>query len=220
MKALSAGFEKARREDGFTIVELMMVMILSVIMLAGMVALLTGAFDIFNSSKNLEVITDSSRRALPAMARVLRGALHFDNANCTEDKIVFWSDIDYNADDVNEKTQGDLADVDNYTQAEMVELSRYESNAKINVTEPGGAIVPTGASTPKLCSNVTRLQFYYFQSGVTPGGSDPYNPTGDYTGSDINGEVGMVRIVLTLRKGSITRNFHQDVFLRALVREE
>jgi Tfp pilus assembly protein PilW len=220
MKALSARFEKARREDGFTVVELTIVIIVSVIMLAGMVALLTGAFDIFNSSKDLEAITDSARRAMPAMARVLRGALHFDNANCTEDKIVFWSDIDYNADDANEKTQGDLADVDNYTQAEMVELIRYGSQAKINVTEPGGTYVATGAATPKLCSNVTRLQFYYFQSGVTPGGSDPYNPTRTYTGSDINDEVGMVRIVMTLEKGDVTRNFHQDVFLRALVREE
>lgn len=200
-----------KSEPGFTIVELVLVMVISLIMLAGMIALVSGAFTVFNTSKDLAAVSDSARRTLSAMTRALRPALNMVNAGCTEDKITFYADID--------NDQGSTADIETYNLAELVELSRYGAEAKINVTEPGQTPIATGASTPKIGSYVTRLQFYYFQNGRTPGGTDPFNPTLTYIGSDINGEVGMVRIVLTLNKGNTTRKFYQDVFLRVILRQ-
>jgi hypothetical protein len=178
-------------------------------MMAGMVALVSSAVQLFRTSKDLGAVTDSARRSLASMARVLRLALHFDNSNCTVDKVTFWCDVD--------NDQSNAADVDNYALAERVQLMRYGTEAKINVTEPGATPVETGASTPRLGSYVSSLKFYYFQHGPVPS-ADPFTPTGTYTGSDINGEVAVVRIVMTFRKGSTTRRFYQDVFLRIIIR--
>ena len=95
-----------KTEEGFTIVELMMVVIISLVMMAGMVALVSSAVQLFRTSKDLGAVTDSARRSLASMARVLRLALHFDNSNCTVDKVTFWCDVD--------NDQSNAADVDDW----------------------------------------------------------------------------------------------------------
>lgn len=230
MKQIAGLMNKVRREDerGFTIVELMMVVLISLIMMAGMVVLIAATFQIFNSSKDLESITDSQRRTLLAMSRILRSAVHFINSDCTETKVTFYSDID---DGVNEKLASPpinptAIDADNYVDTsgrpltELVQLSELNgaqptNSVMISVTKPRG----TTSSTAKLGSFVadSGLKFFYFQKGTSPSGSDPFNPTNSYIG-DINGDVGMIRIVLIMKKGNTTRKFFQDVFLRILQR--
>jgi type II secretory pathway pseudopilin PulG len=222
MKRIAGLMKKVRHEDesGFTIVELMMVAIISVIIMAGMVALVSSAFQVFNSSKDLETVTDSSRRSLLAMSRMVRQALHFKNDACTVSKLTFYADIN--------NDQGNTVDVDTWGNSqtgigytERVQLMQVGDGIRINVTPPNVAASDTTVATPKLGSYLaqpTGLQFFYFQKGETPTGSDPFNPGNTYGGGDVNSDVGMIRIVLTLHKGNTTRRFFQDVFLRIILR--
>src|SRR5450759_28681 len=52
----SWGGDEGRR--GFTLVELLIVIILSAIILAGMVALISSVFNVFTQSKNLQALND------------------------------------------------------------------------------------------------------------------------------------------------------------------
>ncbi len=215
MKQIAGLMKKVRREDesGFTIVEMTMVVVISLIMMAGMVALLSSSFKVFNSSKDLETITDSSRRSCLAMSRIVRGALHFTNSECDINKLTFYSDVS--------NSQGNTVDVDTWTTTQRVQLMQVGTAIRINITAAGGTPVATDASTPKLGSYLTGtsgLKFFYFAKGESPSGSDPFNPDNAYSGSDINSDVGMIRIVLVLHKGNTTRQFFQDVFLRILLR--
>jgi type II secretory pathway pseudopilin PulG len=215
MKKVAGLMKKVRKEDesGFTIVELTMVVIISLIMMAGMIALLTSAFQVFNSSKDLETITDSSRRSLLAMSRMVREGLHFTNSECDVSKLTFYADIN--------NDQGNTVDVDTWSTTERVQLMQVGTAIRINITPAGGTPGPTNDTTPKLGSYLAStdgLRFFYFEKGTSPQGSDPFNPTNTYSGSDINTDVGMIRIVLTLHKGNTTRRYFQDVFLRIILR--
>lgn len=215
MKQFAGLMKKVRREgeSGFTIVELTMVVIISLIMMAGMVALLSSAFQVFNSSKDLESITDTSRRSLLAMSRIVREALHFTNSECDGNKLTFYADV--------RNASTNSVDVDSWSTADRVQLMQVGTAIRINITKSPNPIFPTDASTQKLGSylaSTSGLQFFYFENGNSPSGSDPFNPDNAYNGSDINSDVGMIRIVLTLHKGNTTRRFFQDVFLRILIR--
>lgn len=203
---------KMAGEEGFTLVELMIVIVISVIMLAGMIALVTSAINLFNASKDLQALTDSARRALASMARQVRGALHLDDANCSETVLSFYADID--------NDQAGTADVDNYTEAEYIRYYQSGDDVVMTITQPTGDTDPDNPGS-NLGSYVRTngLRFYYFQPGVMPGGADPYNPSGNFTGPNYNEEVGMVRIVMQLSKGKSNRSFYQDVFLRVLSRD-
>ncbi len=215
MKQIAGLMKKVRHEDesGFTIVELTMVVIISLIMMAGMVALLTSAFQVFNSSKDLETITDTSRRSLLAMSRMVREGLHFVNSECDVNTLTFYADID--------NDQPNTVDVDTWSTTERVQLTQVGTAIRINVTEPGDTPGPTTDASPKLGSylaSANGLKFFYFKKGKSPTGSDPFNPENTYTESDLNSDVGMIRIVLTLHKGNTTRRYFQDVFLRIILR--
>src|SRR5450759_2980279 len=73
---------KIRNDGGFTIVELLIVMIISLIMLIGMVGLLSMGFQAFSDGRTLQAITDASRRALPAMDRQIKSLLHINDDEC------------------------------------------------------------------------------------------------------------------------------------------
>lgn len=198
---------KVRGEGAFTIVELTMVMIISTIMLSGLVTLVWGAMQSFNSSKDLQAVNDSSRRVLATMNRQIRTALHIDDSNTTNITFAFWADVD---DD-----QGNTADIDTYTNAEWVGFY-YDGathKAMVQVTEPAGG----GTTTGTLGSYVTSIDYYYFPAGVIPTG-DPYAPTNGYVGTNFNEDIGMVRVVIRLQKNRVRRTFYQDVFLRVLNR--
>ena len=214
MKGIARGLRRIREGEGFTIVELTLVIVISVIMLAGMAALVKTSIDLFNNGKNLQAVTDSARRALQSMARQMRDALHIDNANTDNTQFTFWADID--------NDNGNAVNINSYDG--VTEKVRFYREAAYNraveqVTQPtseGG-----GTTASSLSSFVTDLRFFCFPRYVMPGGSDPLNPTGYIpSGGDENGEAAMVRIVMRLSKGKVRRAFHQDVFLRVLERSD
>lgn len=197
-------------EDGFSLVELSMVIIISTIMLAGMVGIIMTSFNLFTNSKDLQAITDSSRRILGSMTRQIRSALYLVNEECDGDTLTFYADVD--------NDQGTAADVDNYLEAEKVSLYLENNKVMMSVLEPGGESPVTAV----LGSNVDDMDYYYFRAGEKPvldsEDPDPMSPTNGYTAADKNESAGMIRIVLKMKKNDVSRSFYQDVFLRVLDR--
>jgi len=210
---------KLRDDGGFTIVELLMVSIIGSIMLAGMVGLIASIFGVFGESKDVQTLNDSSRRALAGVSSLLRTALHFDNLTSSVSQVTFWADIDNDQIPVvgNSST---WADIVRYKLAETVELYSNNNKLTMKVTPPLKELNEgVTVSTARLGSYLTDLKFFYFPAGVMPGGTDPYNPTGGIPdGSDINGQVSMIRVVLKMSKGKVHRSYYQDVFLRIIER--
>lgn len=209
MQRISGALRRIRRaEKGFTMVELLIVMVVSVILIAGMIGLIEMAMGQLTRSRALASVTDSARRALASMDRQVKQALQFDDANCSSTVIAFWGDID--ADDPD-------ADVEHYQNAEYVRFYLGGGNKLTEeITQPAADGGATSFNT--LCSYVTNVTFYYFAQGVTP----IYNAgTGTYTNGmtgNYNASCGMVKAVVTFQRSKITRKFEQDMFLRILDR--
>jgi len=203
-------------QQAFTIVELLLVMIISLIIMAGMVALISSVFTVFRTSRDLQALNDSSRRALDIMSRQLRTALHFDSSICSVDTVTFWGDIDGDQ-DLPGSTAPTPTDVNNYTPAETVQLLQWGSTVRANVTQPGE---PT-PDPITVGSFVGNLNFYYFAKDVVPGGTDPTDPDGNFNPSvdKVNDKAAMIRIVLRLRKGKVHHSYYGDVFLRIVLRQ-
>ena len=207
-RKIRAAWSGDEGRQAFTIVELLLVVIISMIILAGMVALISSVFTVFRTDKDLQALNDSWRRALASMSSQLRTALHFDNDNCTESTLTFWADID---------SSTKLVDIYNYnTLAEKAQFLKNGSKVAEAVTQPGS----TTPVTATLGSYVGTLKFFYFQQDVVPGGSDPTNPSGNFdpTEVDVNTDASMIRIVMKLQKGNVHHTYYQDVFLRIVVR--
>jgi prepilin-type N-terminal cleavage/methylation domain-containing protein len=198
-----------RGEEGFTMVELLIVMIVSLILIAGMVGLVQMGMNQLTKSRALGTITDASRRALLTLDRQIKQALQFDDANCSDTQVAFWGDVD---------SDNSNADVVNFANAEYVVFRKNGSTLQEVITQPTGDGGATSYNT--LCSYVTSLKFYYFATGVTP----VYNPgTGTYTngipnGGTFNKSAGMIKVVMGFRRASVSRTFEQDIFLRILNR--
>jgi Tfp pilus assembly protein PilW len=201
--------KKARQgEKAFTMVELLIVMIMSLILIAGMVGLIEMSMKQFNNSRAVEAITDSSRRALSSMGRQIKTALHFEDASCDANNLTFYADID---DD-----NGTAADVNNYTNADLVQF--YRSGTKLVQRTQAPVSEGSAVSFVNLCSDVSSVTFHYFAKGVKPvysGGTYTNEVTSNY-----NAGVGMVKIIVTFQKGRVVRQFEQDVFLRILLRTD
>jgi type II secretory pathway pseudopilin PulG len=196
-------------EQAFTMVELLIVMIISLVLIAGMVGLIEMGMNQLTRSRALEAVTDSSRRALASMDRQIKQALHFDDANCNSTVIAFWGDVD---------SDNTTADVTNYTDAEYVRFYLGAGNKLTEeITQPASEGGATTYNT--LCSYVTGVTFYYFTQGVLP----VYNPgTGLYTNgltSTYNDSTGMIKAVVQFQRAKISRKFEQDIFLRVLNRK-
>ena len=206
-------------QQAFTIVELLLVMIISLIIMAGMVALISSVFTVFRTSRDLQALNDSSRRALDIMSRQLRTALHFNSSICDVDNVTFWGDIDGDQ-DLPGSTAPTPTDVNNYTPAEMVQLRQRGSTVVADVTQPG-KIPPTPDPPITVGSFVGNLNFYYFAKDVVPGGTDPTDPDGNFNPSvdKVNDKAAMIRIVLRLRKGKVHHSYYGDVFLRIVLRQ-
>lgn len=196
-------------EKAFTLVELLIVMIISTILLAGMIGLVEMSMRQFNRSKQINAVSDSARRALTSMGRQVRTALHFDDAQCSSTQVSFYADIDSDDPD---------SDVDAYTNAEYVRFYLQNGDLVQMTTQPAA---DGGATTfVSLCENVYALSFHYFGKGVKP----IYNPgSGLYTNettSNYNADVGMVKPIIEFRRGMINHKYEQDIFLRVLQRSD
>jgi type II secretory pathway pseudopilin PulG len=217
MKSMSGLIKRIRTdEQGFLLVELLIVMVVSLIMLAGMVGLISMGFQSFSSSKNLQALADASRRVLPAMDRQMKPLLHINDDECVANyKVVspagVWDGMSFYA-DVDNDNAG--SDVENYTAAEKIEF--YKSGDKLmqRTTEPGvgGAVTSTS-----LCSYVDTVRFYYFPAGIAPGNDSP--PANRYQGDSPNGNAGSIKVVIELKKGNMTKTYEQNTFLRVLERD-
>lgn len=196
-------------EEGFSLVELLVVIIVSLILLAGMVGLLQMALGQFNQARAIATVTDSARRSLSSIGRQVKSALHFDDANCGANQMAFWGDIDSdNAD----------ADVDLYTNAEYVRFYLLNNELMQQITQPsseGG-----GMSNVALCSSVQSVRFYYFAQGVRPVYDSVSRTYTNSLNGNFNASTGMVKVVITYRNRGVTRVFEQDMFLRILNRAD
>ena len=189
-------------QAGFTIVELLTVLTVSVIIMAGMVGLIEMATNALTQSRSLEAVTDSARRSLSSISRQVKTALHIDDANTSATQFSFWGDVD---------NDNPTADVDHYTDAEYVRFFRSGTNLMQQTTHPPGD--PTQANvttTISLASNVSSVQFLYYAAG------DNTNTLS----SGYNSGAGMVKVILGYKRTTIARNFEQDMFLRILVRSQ
>ncbi len=219
MKKIRGAWSGEEGQRAFTLVELLVVLVISVIILGGMVGIVSSVMGLFNQSKDVQALNDSSRRATSSMSRQLRTALHFDNSNCTVDTVTFWADIDNDQQSLPGSPSTTWANVFNYTRTEKVQFLESNGTVAVNVTEPAVDPDPQGTTTSTLGSYFTSLKFYYFQQNVVPGGT-PTNPTYDFdpTVLKVNDEVSMIRIVMTLKKGKVQRTYYDDVFLRIVTR--
>jgi prepilin-type N-terminal cleavage/methylation domain-containing protein len=203
-------------EKGFTLVELLIVMIVSLIMLAGMVGLLEMSFNAFSTGKRVQALADASRRVLPAMDRQMKGLLHINNAECvTNYKVAagVWKGISFYSDINNDNPTANVENYDGTTGAEKVEFYQESDKLMQKTTYPDPAKQPTITS---LCSYVDSVRFYYFPVGVAPGNGSP--PSGYYTGDTPNENAGSVKAVITLTKEGMTKTYEQNTFFRILQR--
>ena len=198
---------EGKREHGFTLVELMIVMIVSLIMMAGMIGLLYMSFNTFKKHRDLNALTNSSRRSLQMISRELRSNLQLVNENCTDTKVEFYADIDADNADA-------TVDAGSYENAEMITLTQSGSTITQTTYDPD----TSSTSTVVISDNVATggLSFAYYEAGANPAdaGVEPLDPSTD----NINKDAGMVRVSVVMEKGKMERTFHQDVFLRAIDR--
>ena len=208
---------KIRNDGGFTIVELLIVMIVSSIMLIGMVGLLSMGFQAFSDGRTLQAITDASRRALPAMDRQMKSLLHINDDECVASYKVstpngVWNGISFYSDIDNDNA---TASVENYTVAEKIEFYLDTNHNLVQRTTQPGTPPVVGPPTT-LCSYVESFMIYYFSPGTSPGNGSP--PGNRYQGTDLNSGVGSIKIVIQMKNGKMTRTFEQTTFLRVLER--
>ena len=190
-------------QRGFTLVELIIVLVITLVIMAGIVVLLSGTFDIFKSNRNLLAVTDSSRRAIASMARQLRGALQLvdGTGNSDENTLTFYANV--------KGPELSFADVEasgNWLLAPRVKWTFDSAKSEIiqTTTDPGAGVTPV---TSKLASHVTDLEFKYYRQGTRT----EIEPPQDF---NLNKETGVIRIIVKVQRGNASRTFHQDVFLR------
>ncbi|MDD5747636.1 MAG: prepilin-type N-terminal cleavage/methylation domain-containing protein [Actinomycetota bacterium] len=199
--------ENKKQCEGFTLVELLIVVVLSFIMIFGMVGLIEMAFGTFRSRRDVQQVTDTARTALSTMERQLKGALYFNDDDCTASQVSFYADVD---------NDNPSANSNNWTEGEKVVFSKSGANVVQTTTQPtseGGGV--TTANLGGYCSN---LQLFYFASGVKPHWNGSTYDNAITLPGDVNKNCGMVKVRLTLTSGKIMRYFERDCFLRILKR--
>ena len=202
-------FRKLRKKnsgnDGFTLVELMVVTGISLVILAGIVVLLRGTFDILKSNRNLLATTDSSRRALSTVSRQLREALHIVNGAGESDT----DTLTYYADVRGENYGADVNYTPNWENAPKIKwwFDAVNGVFKQTTTDPG----KTEGTEANIASNVKELKFEYYPSGSN-------SPVDSPQDLDINKITTRIRITVKVQKGETSRTLFQDVFLRVTKR--
>lgn len=206
--AMSLWMGKLKRIDserGFSLIELLLVILISSIMMGGVVGMFTMAFNHFDTHKSLQAVNDSSRRMLNTMSRQLRDALHFENLSCTASGIGFWADID---------NDNPSATVSNYVNAEYITWTSSATSVVQGTTQQVGDPENPGSSSALMSSaNIGSgleptdgLKFEYYRRGATSA-TPP-------TQLNVNKDAGKIRISLKMKKGNVSRTYYQDVYLR------
>ena len=206
-------------QRGFTLVELLMVVIISLILVAGLIGLVNMSVNMFDTNRNLQAITDTGRMVMSSIVRQLQGALMLGagSPDCTRTKITFWADIlgDY----PNPESSDDALSPYYYANAPKIAFYLSGDNVVQDMTKP-----ETGSPTvsTRIGSYVTALNFYYYPYAsvpnwnASPNGIESDTRQIDVTAPSpkINKNTGLVAIELVMKKGTVTRTFRQDVTIR------
>lgn len=192
-------------ESGFTLVELLTVVVISFILITGMAAIVISSMGMFTTNKDLESVKSAGTQAMSSLVRMIRSALNVDDESGMN-QLVVWADIDGD----------DEATASNYQEAEKIRIYSEGNRLRMTVTETDGA-----STDSVLASYCTDLRFYYFLKGQKPASGDPYNPTGHFNTEKgaLNSQVGMIRVVANFSRGEISRSYYQDIYLRVNNRE-
>jgi prepilin-type N-terminal cleavage/methylation domain-containing protein len=200
-----------KQQRGFTLVELLIASMISVFLMAGMAGLVEMAMNQINTSRDVTVISDAARRALTSMDRQIKQGLRFDDTLCDTTQVTFWGDVDSdNAD----------SDIDLYPNAEKVRFFMEGNNLRETIKQPD--IDPGGhqgeSNTVTLCGNVDNLTFLYFTKGKVPIWNQLTQTYDNGIAGSYNDSAGMIKVVVNFRRGTRTRRYEQDIFLRILKR--
>ncbi len=214
-----------KREEGFTLVELLIVMVVSLIIIGGLIALVIMVFGHYSTYSNLQAVSDTGRTAMRTIISELRGSLRLASSApaCTNEKITFWADYsgDYPYAEAKEPSDDPVY---NYTRAPKIEIYKSGENIVQRITEPG----QSNPSESSVIGNyVETLKFYYYPYGVTPTWEDIEGDIERGKSIDPNGNnprlhelTGLVVVRITVVKGNVRRTFTEDVALRSFHTEE
>ncbi len=219
------GPHKACGEEAFTLVELLIVMVVSLIIIGGLIALMIMVFGHYRTYSNLQAVSDTGRTAMRTIVAQLRGTLRVAEKapDCTNEKITFWADYsgDYPYAEAKEPSDDGVY---NYTRAPKIEVYKSGTNIVQRITEPGQQ---NPSETSVIGNYVDDLKFYYYPYGITPTWSDlegdlqrglRIDPSG--TNPRLHELTGLVVVRITVAKGGVRRTFTEYVSLRTYHTEE
>ena len=136
-------------EGGFTLVELCIFAIIMLLLVAGVMGMLTGAFKSSSVSNNIAKLEDAAREALSTMTRQLRVAASID-AGSSNHSLTVTGDLDGNG-----------------------------TKESVNFSVANDILMKTvsGHAAEEWVSNVDHVTFNYYRPGVgdqaiSPGGAD------------------------------------------------
>ena len=213
--AKPAGGKEGRSQRGFTLVELMIALAISVIIAGGMIGFMAMSFDMFSTSRAQQALNDSSRKALSTMVRQLKCTLGLNSTDLHE--IGFYGDVTGEYPQANKNNVKEYIDDpgEHEQPAPLVEFFLKEGDDHIwqKTTKPDA---PTEPEEVVIASNVDTVNFYYYSYGAVPDLDDLEESSIQPPTEAISKKASLVVIELKMTNGKMTRTYRQDVIFRAL----